>query len=134
MSVTDNKLDKAGKASLKCITMELGTSATDAAAVLVDALVPGFNFVVERVEAYAKTVTATISLDVLIGATSVLSAPITPVADTPTAGSLVSSKLTRKGSATSELRFRYTTNGTGAATRCRVRVWVRVFPLNGESL
>lgn len=132
--ISDYKMDKAGKAALKCITLVLGTSATGATAVLRDALIPGFNFYVERVEVFAKTVTATISVDVLIGTVSVLASAITPVADTPTAGTLATAAASRRGTSTDELRLRYTTNGTGAATDLRVRVWLRPRPLAGEAV
>lgn len=130
----DTRLDKNGKATVKCILLEVGATAVSQTALLVDALIPGFGFQVTKVEAYAKTVTAAITFDVLIGATSVLASAITPVADTPTAGTLATAVTALRGTATSELRLRYTSDAAGAATRARVRVWVRVFPLNGESL
>lgn len=134
MGVIDAKMDKAGKATLKAIRMEVGTTATGQTDLLVDSVVPAFPFVIERVEAYCKTITAALTVDVLIDSTSVLQSAITPVADTPTAGTLVTAKASRKGGRTSEIRLRYTSDGTGAATRARVTVWVRPYPLNGEAL
>lgn len=131
MAVTDNKVHKDAKLSWKCIGLPL-VSAVGQTDLKEGGIKPGFAFEVERVEVYAKTVAATISVDVKIGTTSVLSAAITPVADTPTAGSLASAVASIRGSATDTIFLHYTSNGTGAVTKCTVYVWIRPIPGNGE--
>lgn len=130
--IKDYKLDPAGKIALKCLKLSLGTSAVSQTALLSDAVTPAFPFKVERVEVMATAVTATISVDVQIGSTSVLSAAITPVANTPTAGTLSATTANRIGSATGILKLKYTSNGAGAATALHAYVWIRPQPLNGE--
>lgn len=130
--ISDYKMDPNGKAALKCVRLGIGTTATGQTAKVPDSLTPGFPFEVVAVEANALTVTATISFDVLIGATSCLASAITPVAATPTAGTLTTSKTTRRGTATDILKAAYTSNGSGAATNGYLTVWLRPRPLNGE--
>lgn len=130
--IKDYKLDPNGKVVLKCVDLHIGTTATSQTALLTDAATPGFPFKVVAVEAMSTAVTATISVDVQIGSTSVLNAAITPVANTPTAGVLSPTTANLIGSATGILKLKYTSNGTGAATNMRVRVWIRPEPLNGE--
>lgn len=132
MSVKDKNVAKDSALALKPIQFALGTSAVSQTAKKTDAVTIGFAFEVVRVEAYALTVTASITVDVHIGATSVLSAAITPVADTPTAGVLSTTLASRRGTSTDILSLKYTTNGAGAATNVFVTVWVRPRPLNGE--
>lgn len=131
MAVTDQKIHPNAKVALVPITVGITTaiSQTDTKA---QSVIPGFKFEVVKVEVWASAVTATISAQVKIGTTSVLTGAVTPVAGTPTAGTLVSSRTSRRGSATDALNIEYTTNGSGAATNLRVTVWVRPYPLNGE--
>lgn len=96
-------------------------------------IIPGYAFEVEKVEVWASGVTATITADVKIGTTSVLTGAVTPVAGTATAGTLTTSRATRRGTRTSQLNFEYTTNGTGVGTNMKVTAWVRAYPLNGEA-
>lgn len=133
MAVTDRKIDPAGKTALKCITFAIGTSATGQTALLKDAVTPGFAFKVVSVEAMATAVTAVISFDVQIGTTSVLASAITPVANVPTAGTLSATTANLIGSKTGILKLKYTSDGSGAVTDGRVRVWIRPQPLNGEN-
>lgn len=130
--VTDRKMDPQGNVVKECLSFALGTTATGQTAKRTDAMTVGYPFKIVRVEAYALTVTATISVDVQIGSTSVLASAITPVADTPTAGTLSATPANLIGSATGVLGLKYTSNGTGAATNGFVNVWVRPEPLNGE--
>lgn len=130
--ITDRKIDPAGNVAKKCLPLVLGTTAISQTGKRTDAITPGFPFKVVKVEVYALTVTATISVDVQIGSTSVLSSVVTPVADTPTAGTLSSTVANLIGSSTSIISLKYTSNGSGAATNCVVRVWIRPQPLNGE--
>lgn len=133
MSVTDRKVHPSAKVALQPVLLAIGTTATSQSAKRTHAVTPGFDFVVEKVEVYALTVTATISVDVHIGTTSVLASTITPVADTPTAGTLSATLSARRGTSTGVLGVKYTSNGTGAATNGYVIVWIRPNHLNGEA-
>jgi len=130
--IGNRKVDPNADFAKESMTLLLGTTATGQTAKRVDAYTPGFAFKVVKVEVYALTVTATISVDVQIGSTSVLSSAVTPVADTPTAGTLSSTTASLIGSATSVISLKYTSNGTGAATACYARIWIRPQPMNGE--
>jgi len=132
MSVTDNKINQNAKVALECIRLALGTTATGQTGKQTDGVIPGYDFQVVKVEVNALTVTATISVDCLIGSTSVLSSAITPVAATPTAGTLSTTLANVRGSSTEAINLQYTSNGTGAATNGFVSVWIRPQPLNGE--
>lgn len=130
--VKDYKMDPSGNVVKECLSFALGTTATAQTAKRTDAMTVGYPFKIVRVEAYALTVTATISVDVQIGSTSVLASAITPVADTPTAGTLATTTASLIGHATDVISLKYTSNGSGAATNGFVNVWVRPQPLNGE--
>lgn len=132
MSVRDRHMSKTGYTARKCITLHIGTTATSQTGKKTDGTIPGFAFEVTRVEVNALTVTATISVDVQIGTTSVLTGAITPVAATPTAGTLSSTLASTRGDATEAINVLYTSNGSGAATNAVVRIWVRPIPQNGE--
>lgn len=132
MSVTDLKVAKAANFAKECIRLQLGTTAVSQTAKVADAVKPGFAFEVVKVEVNALTVTATITVDVLIGSTSVLTGAITPVAATPTAGTLSTAIATVRGTALEAINVAYTSNGTGAATNAIVSVWIRPIPANGE--
>ena len=132
MAVKDRNVSPASNIGVKAIRLAIGTTATGQTAKVPDAVTPGFDFQVVRVEANALTVTATISFDVLIGSTSCLASAITPVAATPTAGTLSTTLANRKGSSTAILKAAYTSNGTGAATNGFVTVWIRPQHMNGE--
>ena len=130
--INDHKMDPAGKTALKCLEFHIGTTSTSQTGLLTDALTPGFAFKVVAVEAMAVAVTAVITFDVQIGSTSVLASVITPVANTPTAGVLSTTTANLLGSSTAIVKLKYTSDGAGAATNGRVRVWIRPQPLNGE--
>lgn len=133
MAIRDRNISKDADVALKPVRLHLGTTAVSQTAKKTDAVTPGFPFTVEKVEAYALTVTATISVDVHIGSTSVLASTITPVADTPTAGTLSSTLANRVGDSDDILSVKYTTNGTGAATNGVVTVWIRRHGMDGET-
>lgn len=134
MSVRDAKMAADGYATWKCVDLGLGTTATGQTALETDSVIPGFDFEVERVSVYCTATAATISANVLIGSTSVLTGAITPVAGTDTPGTLSTTIANRRGSSTDAINLVYTSNGTGSATNGRVRVWIRPFPLNGEAM
>lgn len=133
MAVKDRNVSPTSNIGLECIRLALGTTATSQTAKVPDAVTPGYAFQVVRVEVNALTVTATISCDVLIDATSCLASAVTPIAATPTAGTLSTTLANRKGSSTSILKAAYTSNGTGAATNGVVTVWIRPQHMNGEA-
>lgn len=132
MSVTDAKLNPAAKSVTKVLTVPIIT-AINQAAVKAMSFTPGHRFEVVSVKVWSTAITATITADVKIGATSVLTGAVTPVAGTEVSGALVASRTARRGSASDALNIEYTTNGTGAGTNLRVTVTYRVYPLNGES-
>lgn len=132
MSVQDRNIHKDAYVARECIPLLLGTTAISQTDKETDSTVVGYPFEIERIEVNALTVTATISVNVLIGSTSALASVVTPVAATPTAGTLSTTLANIRGSATDELVLQYTSNGSGAATNGIVRVWVRPIPLNGE--
>ncbi|MCU1350615.1 MAG: hypothetical protein JWO56_3645 [Acidobacteria bacterium] len=134
MSVTDNKMHPKAKTGWSPVRLAIGTTATSQTGKQPDSVVPGYAFEVMQVEANALTVTATISVDVLIGATSCLASVITPVAATPTRGTLASTVAARRGTSTEALNLNYTSNGSGAATNGFVTVWIRPIPGSGEIL
>jgi len=132
MAVTDVKMHPNAKSALTCIRLALGTTATGQTSKQTDGVIPGYDFRIVKVEVNALTVTATISVDVLIGSTSALASAITPVAATPTAGSLSTTLANVCGVSTDAINLQYTSNGTGAATNGYVSVWIRPQPMNGE--
>jgi len=105
-------------------------TATSQAGVLFGAVTPGYRFKVTGVKVFAVTVTATISVDVQIAGTSVLSSAVTPVAGTETAGTLSSTVANLLGTASNQLQVKLTTNGSGAATNLSVMVYIRPYPMN----
>lgn len=133
MAVQDRNTSKDAYVARELVTLHLPTSATSQADLECDEITIGFPFQVERVSVHATAVTATITCDVKIGTTSVLASAITPVANTDTAGTLSTTLANRQGTAsTSTLRFHYTSNGTGAATGLKARVWIRPLGMAGD--
>lgn len=132
MAVTDRNVDKNAKFARSLVQLELGVSAVGQAAKQTDSHVPGFAFEIVKVELYALTVTAVITADVHIQGTSALAAGVAPVADTPTVAALAAALAARRGSNTDAIQLKYTSNGAGAATNMRARVWIRPVPLQGE--
>lgn len=114
------------------IRLQIGATATGQTGKQPDGVIPGFAFEIVKVEVNALTVTATISVDVLIGSTSCLTGAVTPVAATPTAGTLSSTLANKRGTATEAINVQYTSNGSGAMTNGIVSVWIRPIPANGE--
>lgn len=131
MSVTDAKVHPNAKHALVPVVVNITTALSQTATKAIG-LIPGFKFEVAKVQVWASGVTATISTDVNIDGTSVLTGAVTPVAGTATNGTLVAARTSRRGSATAQLNVVYTTNGTGAAVNLKVTVWLRPYPLNGE--
>lgn len=132
MAIKNTNIEKNATLARKPIRLILGTSAVSQTAKIPDSVIPGFAFQICKVEVWALTVTATITVDVLIGAVSVLTGAVTPVAATVTQGTLSSALATVRGTAAEAINLAYTSNGSGAATNAIVTVWLRPVPLNGE--
>lgn len=130
--IKDYKMDPSGGASTHTLAFPFITAVSQTALV-VGSWTPGYRFQVRKVSVYATAVTATITTDVFIGATSVLTGAITPVAATETAGTLSATLSALRGVSTSAITVKYTTNGSGAATNLVVRVQIRPYPMSGES-
>lgn len=130
--IQDKAIEHDAGTPLKPITCSFVTAINQTAAVALG-IIPGFRGEVVKVEVWASAVTATISTDVLVGTTSVLTGAVTPVAGAATAGTLATARSTRRFMPTDQLNFTYTTNGTGAATNLKVTAWIRPYPLNGEA-
>jgi hypothetical protein len=130
--IKDYKMDPAGGSSVHTLAFPI-TTAVSQTALLAGAWTPGYRFQVRKVTNFATGVTATISTDVQIGGVSVLTGAITPVAGAETAGTLSSTLSALRGSSTSQLQVKYTTNGSGAAVNLVVRVQIRPYPMSGES-
>jgi len=131
MSVTDARVNKSANHAVHTLNFPI-TTAISQTALLAGAWTPGFKFQVIKVSVFATAVTATITADVQIGGTSVLTGAVTPVAGTETAGTLSSTLKNVRGSASQQLQIKYTSNGTGAGTNLMVSVQIRPYPLNGE--
>ena len=132
MAVKDINILKGANFAKECIRLQVGTTATSQTATVADAIVLPYACEVVSVDVNALTVTATITVDVLIGATSVLASQVTPVAATPTAGTLSSTLANKRGAAGEILKAAYTSDGTGAATNGLVSIWIRPLPQDGE--
>lgn len=134
MAIKDTNVMVGAAFAKECIVMELGASAISQAALLTDSCIPGFAFEIVKVEVMATAVTATISVDVQINGVTALNAAVVPVANVPTAGVLALTAAARRGTKLEAIQLKYTSNGTGAATNLRVRVWIRPIPAQGEVL
>jgi len=78
----------------------------------------GYSLRVDTVTAWASGVTATLTVDVTEDDTTILSAAITPVADTVTAGTVTDASV----AAEAELNIIYTTGGSGAGVNLNVTI------------
>ena len=97
-------------------------------------LLPGYAFTVEKVESFCRTKAGTITFDVLVDSAVVVNDGA-PVADTRTEHSFESGYGTiyaRRGSKTSTLTARFTSDGSGAVTNGFIAITIRPFPAGGE--
>lgn len=135
MASTLKRTDPANPAGWEQVALGVSSVGNNQAAVLAQSMLVQFAFQVLSVTAWAQAVTATASVDVRIGATSVLTGLITPSSGTtdPAAGTLVTSIAGRRGAAGTTLRLYVTTNGTGALTNLLVNVTLRAYPMNNEA-
>lgn len=93
---------------------------------------PGYRFRVLGVEVFCSAVAATASIDVKIGAVSVLNAVITPSAAARVAGVLSAVLANVVGTATEDITVEATTDGTGTIDDLVVTVVTRPYPVNTE--
>lgn len=132
MAVQDRNTSKDAYIGREVIRLVAPATATSQADLEVDEVTIPFPFEVTSVEVHATAVTATITADVKIGTTSVLSGAVTPVANAATAGTLSSTLANKRGAANSILRLHYTSNGTGAATSLKATVVIRPLGMAGD--
>ena len=132
MAVTDKKITKNAYAAHHVVQANV-TTATGQTGLLVYAWTPGFAGKIHKVSCFASSVTATISVDVQIGGTTVLTGQITPVAGSEVAGTLSSTLSAIRFKSTDQIQVKYTTNGSGAATNLSVTVQVRPYPMNEDA-
>lgn len=143
MAVTDKKAHRFALHIKRVIELRIPSGPISQAAVTWDALIPiqaalkavgqAPYYLVEAVEVFTRAIVATAQVDVKIGATSVLTGLITPVAGTPTVGAVVAAIASRIIKAGDVLNGVLTTNGTGTLTDCVIRVTVRAFPASEEA-
>lgn len=133
MAVTDKKITKTAYAAHHEITFPVPTTATTQTGLLAGAWTPGFAGKITKVTVFATAVTATITVDVQIGGTTVLTGSITPTAGNEVAGTLSSTLSAVRFSSSQQIQVKYTSNGTGAATNLSVHVQVRPYPMNEDS-
>lgn len=108
----------------KPISFYLETIAVSQTALEVYEHVPGYHFEIVGFEVYAVSVTATVTFDLKIGTTSVLSAVLTPVAATA-AKATIKTDGSEYGDADDVITIQGTTNGTGDATAAQFQIWIR---------
>lgn len=138
MAVTDPKVSTSAGFALERLSVAKASIANSQSAVCIARFLVPYGFEVARVHAWAGAVTATATIDVLLGTgsgTSVLTAALVPGAGTaePSVGALVASRAGRRGKKDTSVQVRVTTNGSGAFTDLVVGVWIRPYPANGES-
>lgn len=134
MAVKDINILPTADAALSCITMIVGTTSTSQTDAEVDSSVPGFNFQIERVEGYCTDQTDTVTVNIKIGSTTALASALTLTDDAVAAATLATAVTARRGSNTEAINLEYTSNGSGEIVAGKVRVWIRPYPMNGESL
>lgn len=132
MAVTDKKITKNAYGAHHAIQANI-TTAISQTGLLVYGWTPGFAGKIQKVSCFATAVTATITVDVQIGGTTVLTGQITPVAGTEVAGTLSSTLSALRFKSTDQVQIKYTTNGSGAATNLSVTVQVRPYPMNEDA-
>lgn len=139
MAVTDTKIHPNAKVGLKCLRYA-GSPAISQTNVAFARYKPGFKFEIVAVRANARTVNGYSVPEVRIvdaaanTGQNVLTGALTPAAvasASPAEGALQSSRVLRRGSATSEIVLHLTTGGT-APVDPNVEIWIRPYPLNGE--
>ena len=133
MAIATYKIADDNKVALECLTLHVGTTASSKTDLECDEFTVGYPFEIVSVEVYCTAITADSTVDLLIGSTSVCS-DITPVAGTPTAGTLSTTLANIRGDSDDTLKLTYTTDADGAITNGRVRVWIKPQGLNGQNV
>lgn len=131
MPVVDKSIGPNAGVARKIVVLEANDVPISQTDLLKDSVLPAFGFIVEKVEVFAESVTATATFQVLIGTTALCAATA------PTAGQLDQVTLTataaqKKGAATDALNLQVTTDGSGLFTGLKVKVHIRPFPMGGE--
>lgn len=85
---------------------------------------PGYAFQIIGFEVYAVSVTAAVSLNLLIGSTTVLTTPLVPVAAAGTAGVIVATGV-EYGDDDDKIHVQVTTDGSGDVTAANIQIWIR---------
>lgn len=132
--VTDRNMKKEAVASIMPLTIPLAPAIS-----LTD--VEQYEFIwpanLDRaelafVQGYCTAIAGTVTIDVKHAGVSVLSAVITPVANTPVQATLTSTRSTRRIKAGQSVTVHATTNGSGALTNGRLVLGYRGFPAATE--
>jgi hypothetical protein len=138
-------LDPAGDCGMqRVVRLSVPTVPISQAGVTYDAVIPypvalanrpgaASYLLVEDVQVFARVVVATAQVDVRKGAVSLLTGLITPVAGTPTVGTLVASVPTRRFSPGDVLNLVLTTNGSGTITDLDVQLTLRPAPVSADA-
>lgn len=117
MPVVDHHVSKRQLLAKKFVTLkprDVGTGDTTPAKLIAE-FVPGVPFVVEAVQVFVGAIVSEVTLDVLIGTTSVLAAAIVdPTANTRAAPTLAAASA-RSGSATDAIKVTGLSDGSGTA-------------------
>ena len=85
---------------------------------------PGYNFEIIGFEVYAVSVTAAVTLNLLIGATSVITPVLTPVAGAGTAA-VMKTDGSEYGDDDDIIYIQCTTDGSGDVTAANMQIWIR---------
>lgn len=134
MAITTENISKRANFLTEIVSVQLGATAVSQTGTVVLSQTIPFPFQVISIEVYAMTYTATGSIDVAVGATSVLNAPITPIAATKVAGVLSATGAnTRATAASNVLNVKYTTNGTGVIGGGTVTILIRPYGAKGDA-
>lgn len=133
MAITDIKVANNAALPLKTISLSPDAVPISQAAALFAAVTPGFRFEITAVEVFCRATVATASVDVQINGTTVLTGLVTPVAGSLVAGTLVTTRATRRGTSANPIQVKVTTNGTGTITGLMVNVTYRAYPSANEA-
>lgn len=121
--IRDENVQRDADFAKQILTFALADQGNSASDVLLAAARPGFPFRVVGVTAFCVAETATASVDVKIGATSVLSAAVTLDAGDLEVGTVDDSASV--GGSSDEINVHVTTDGSGDTTGVTVGVIIR---------
>lgn len=131
MPVVDRSIDPTAGVALKVVDLGTAIVGNSETALLVDSMVPGRPFYVEKIEHFCEDITAVFTYIVSIGATALTGA--TAPADITRADATITATLAQRiGTAADAINLAVTTDGAGAAVGAKVRVHIRPYPMGGE--